>query len=137
MVMTGEMDPVLGPKSLVELPRHGWLVGDHGLGSKPAQLDEPGVIVGDGLVLPLLQVLEPISKVLSGRSREESDIEGPNKLIPCEGLGFAGAGHALPPFVSLCIKVERGDSYSVGISSDTHGVENLREGPHPFLRLNC
>lgn len=61
MVMTGEVDPVLWPKSLVELPRHAWLVGDHGLRSEPAQLNEPGVIIGDGLVLPLLQVLEPIS----------------------------------------------------------------------------
>ena len=133
MVMTGEVDPVLWPKSLVELPRHAWLVGDHGLRSEPAQLNEPGVIIGDGLVLPLLQVLEPISKVLSGRSREESDIKSPNKLIPCVGLGSAGPDHALPPFVSLYVKVEGGDSYSVSISSDAHGVENLCERPHPFL----
>src|SRR4051812_49774083 len=104
MVMTGEMDPVLRPKSLVELPCHGLLVGDHGLGSKPAQLDEPGVIVGDRLVLSLLQVLKPISKVLSGRSREEPDIEVPDELVPSVSLCSAGPGHALPPFVSLCIK---------------------------------
>ena len=133
MVMTGEVDPVLWPKSLVELPRHAWLVGDHRLRSEPAQLDEPGVIVGDGLVLPLLQVLKPISKVLSGRSREESNIESPDKLIPCVGLSSAGPGHALPPFVSLCVKVEGGDSNSVGIRSNAHGVEDLCEGPHPFL----
>src|SRR3954470_20238363 len=68
MIMTSEVDPVLGPKSLVELPCHGWLVGDHGPGSKPTQLDESGVIIGNRLVLPLLQVLKPISKVLSSRS---------------------------------------------------------------------
>src|SRR5436190_4953252 len=133
MIMTSEVDPVLGPKSLVKLPCHGWLIYDHGLGSKPAQLDESGVIVGNGLVLPLLQVLKPISKVLSSRSRKESDIKGPNKLVPRVSLSSAGPGHALPPFVSLCIKVESGYSNSVSTISNAHGAKDLHESPHPFL----
>src|SRR4051812_21897785 len=133
MVMAGQVNSIFGSKSFVELPSQGWLIFNFRLGSETAQLNESRMIVCDGLIVPLLQVRKSVSQVLSNSPRKESSVESPNELIPCVSLSSAGPGHALPPFVSLCIKVERGDSDSVSIRSNAHGVEDLCESPQPFL----
>lgn len=85
--MASKLYPVLRSKSIVELPGHRGLFYSYKLRSKPAQLNEIGMIVSNGLVGPLLQAGELFSHVLPSGHGKEPDIESPDELIPGKMLG--------------------------------------------------